>query len=60
MTQWENIIFAASLLEIGDKANDVKKSKKLFGKYKNDGKWIYWTKVKVDTLPESHKKHFKV
>jgi hypothetical protein len=58
MTQWENIIFAAPLMEIGDKANDAKKSTRLYGKFKNKGKWIYWTKTKVESLPESHAKHF--
>lgn len=59
MTHWENIIFAASLMEIGNKANDAKKSSRLYGKFKNKGKWIYWTKIKVESLPESHAKHFK-
>ena len=59
MTYWENIIFAAGLLEIGNKANNVKKADKLYGKYKNNGKRIYWTKIKIDSLPKNYKIHFE-
>ena len=59
LIEWENLIIAGGLLDIGNKINDVQKSDKLYGKYKGkNGKWIYWTKVKIEALPESHKKHF--
>lgn len=57
---WSNmIITGGGLLDISEKINTAKKSSKLYGKFKgNHDKWIYWTKIEIDALPDNHKKHF--
>ena len=57
---WENLLIAGGgLLDVGNKINEAKKSDRLYGKYKGKhGKWIYWTKVKIQALPDGHRKHF--
>lgn len=59
---WENLIISGGgLLDIGNKINQAKSSSKMYGKYiGNHGKWIYWTKLEIDSLPESHRKHFVI
>lgn len=60
LTQWENIMFNRSLLNIGDGANKARKSIKLYGKYKHEnGHWVYWTKIEIKKLPPSYQKHFE-
>ncbi|MEM6863526.1 MAG: hypothetical protein AAF575_00025 [Bacteroidota bacterium] len=57
---WQNMkIVGGGLLDVGNKINDAQKSDKLYGKYKGKhGKWIYWTKIEIDSLPNGHRKHF--
>nr|WP_297914241.1 hypothetical protein [uncultured Allomuricauda sp.] len=57
---WSNLIIAGGgLLDVGNKINKAQSSSKLYGKYKGEhGKWIYWTKVKIEALPDGHRKHF--
>lgn len=60
LTQWGNIIFNRSLLNIGDRANEVSKSVKLYGKYKHaNGHWVYWTKIPIEDLPKVHRSNFE-
>ena len=59
LTRWGNILFNRSLLNIGVGANKAEKSTKLYGKFKHqNGHWVHWTKIELDALPDSHKKHF--
>lgn len=60
LIRWSNLIISGGgLLDIGNKINQAQKSDRMYGKYKgNHGKWIYWSKIKIASLPDSHKKHF--
>lgn len=60
LTQWENIIFNRSLMNIGNRANEVLKSPNLYGKYKHEaGHWVYWTKIAIKDLPKAHQSNFE-
>ncbi len=59
MIVYSNLIITCGLLEAGPIVRKAEKSKRLYGKVKSKSKWIYWTKVKPEALPEAYRKHFK-